>query len=177
VAGGRVLWVLRHAKTHRDPPSGGEDHERTLAPRGRRDADALGKRLGDDGDHLGLPDDVMPGLVLCSTAIRAIQTNERVLAGLSESPPVSYLGSLYGAGPEEVLEEVSKVDDAVGSVMVVGHNPTFESLVAAMAESPPPSLSGGFATCGLAVFELPVPTWSEIAPHVAAVLGVFVPPF
>jgi phosphohistidine phosphatase len=177
VAGGRVLWVLRHAKTHRDPPAGGDDHDRTLAPRGRRDADALGKRLGDDGDHLGLPEDVMPGLVLCSTAIRAIQTTERALAGLAEPPRVVYQASLYGAGPEEVLEEVSKVDHTVGSVMVVGHNPTFEALVGAVAESPPSSLTGGFATCGLAVFEIPVPEWAEIAPHTAAVLGVFVPPF
>jgi len=133
--------------------------------------------MGDDGDHLGLPDDVMPALVLCSTAIRAIQTNERALAGLSDPPPVAYLDSLYGASPEEVLEEVSKVDDSVGAVMVVGHNPTFESLVAAMAQSPPPSLTGGFATCGLAVFELPVREWSKIAAHTAGVLGVFVPPF
>jgi phosphohistidine phosphatase len=177
VALGRVLWVLRHAKTVREPPTGGDDHDRKLAPRGRRDADALGQRLGDNGDHLGLPPDAMPGLVLCSTAVRAVRTTERVLAGLSAPPAVTYLRSLYGASPEEVLELVSAVADDVASVMVVGHNPTFEDLVAAMPATPDPAIVGGFATCGLAVFRFPVRTWGQIAPRTAAVLGVFLPPF
>jgi phosphohistidine phosphatase len=177
VATGRVLWVLRHAKALRRPPVGGADHERTLAPRGRRDADALGKCLGDQGDHLGLADDLMPGLVLCSTAARTVETTARVLAGLAKPPPVTYLPSFYGGSPEEVLEQVSMVDEEISAVMVVGHNPTFEALVAAMPRSPVPSLSGGFATCGLVVFNLPVRRWDEIAPRTAAVLGVFLPPF
>ena len=37
----RLFWLLRHAKTLADPPKGGGDHERKLAPRGRKDADAL----------------------------------------------------------------------------------------------------------------------------------------
>ena len=69
------------------------------------------------------------------------------------------------------------VDEEISAVMVVGHNPTFEALVAAMPRSPVPSLSGGFATCGLVVFNLPVRRWDEIAPRTAAVLGVFLPPF
>jgi len=173
---GKVLWVLRHAKTSRRPPVGGGDHERTLNQRGRGDADSLGARLGDGGDHLGL-DPGLPQLVLCSTAARAVETTERVLAGFSDPPPVRYLRSLYDTSPEEVLDEVASVDDAVSSVMIVGHNPTFEALVAAMPRSPVPALSGGFATCGLAVFELPIATWEETAPRIAEVLGVFQPPY
>lgn len=177
MAGHRLLWVLRHAKTRRDPPVGGADHERTLAPRGRRDADALGVRLGDGGDRLGLADDLMPGLVLSSTAARTVETTERVLAGLAQPPPVTYLRSFYGASPEQVLEQLSMVDDDVGSVMVVGHNPTFEALVTALPQSPVASLMGGFATCGLAVFRVPVRRWDEITPRISSVLGVFLPPF
>ena len=177
MAKGRSLWLLRHAKTVRHPPVGGADHERTLAPRGRRDADALGQRLGDHGDHLGLGDDVMPALVLCSTAARTVETTERVLAGLAEPPPVSYVRSLYDASPGEVLEQVSMVDEDITSVMVVGHNPAFETLVAALPKSPIPSLKAGFGTCGLAVFDLPVRRWDEIVPRIATVLGVFHPPF
>jgi phosphohistidine phosphatase len=177
VADGRFLWVLRHAKTVRRPPVGGADHERTLAGRGRRDADALGEHLGDEGDHLGLDQGIMPALILCSTASRAVETTERVLAKMSSPPPVTYLRSLYGASPEAVLEQVSMVEEDVASVMVVGHNPTLEALVTAMPRRPVAALSGGFATCGLAVFELPVKQWDQIAPRTAAVLGVFVPPF
>lgn len=174
---GRTLWVLRHAKTVRNPPVGGADHERTLAPRGRRDAAALGARLGDDGDHLGLGDDAAPRLVLCSTAARTVETTERVLAGLVDPPPVTYLRSLYGASPEELLELVSMVDEDIASVMVVGHNPTIETLVGALPKVPVAALLGGFATCGLTVFNLPGRRWEEIAPRTADVLGVFLPPF
>ena len=61
--------------------------------------------------------------------------------------------------------------------MTVGHNPTFETLVAALPRVPVPAVSGGFATCGLATFDLPVDTWAEVAPHMAEVLGVFTPPY
>ena len=177
MAPGRTLWVLRHAKAQRRPPVGGGDHERVLAPRGRKDADDLGQRLGDRGDHLGLDGDLVPALVLCSTAARTVETTERVLAQMASPPPVTYLRSLYGATPEEGFEQVSMVDDEVGSLMIVGHNPTLEALVAAMPARPVPALSGGFATCGLAVFTLPVRRWEEIAPRTAGVLGVFLPPF
>jgi phosphohistidine phosphatase len=173
----RVLWVLRHAKARQRPPAGGGDHERVLAPRGRRDADALGRRLGDDGDHLGLAADVLPGLVLCSTAARAVETAERVLANMAAPPPVTYLGSLYEASPQGVLEQVATTADNVSSVMVVGHNPTFEALVGALPREPVRSLADGFATCGLVVFSLPVGRWDEVVPETAGVLGVFFPPF
>ena len=175
MASGRTLWVLRHAKTLRRPPVGGDDHERTLAPRGRRDAAALAKRLGDHGDRLGVSADLMPGLVLCSSAARTVETAERVLADLASPPPVTYLEALYGASPEEVLEVISTVDDDIDSVMVVGHNPTFEALVAAMPKVP--GHMAGFPTCGLAVFGLPLGRWDEIAPRIAAVVGVFLPPY
>jgi phosphohistidine phosphatase len=174
---GRILWVVRHAKTHRKPPLGAGDHERTLDARGRRDADALGRRLGEDGDRLGLDEALLPQLVLCSTAARAVETTERALSEMAQPPPVSYLHSLYEAAPRDVLAEVARVDDAVRSVMTVGHNPTFETLVAAMPGVPSPTLAGGFPTCGVAVFELPVEAWADIAPHLADVVEVFAPPY
>ena len=173
----RTLWVLRHAKTKDRPPAGGGDHERVLAARGRRDAEALGHRLGDEGDHLGLADDVLPGLVLCSTAARAVATAERAMAEMADPPPVTYLSALYEASPEDVLDQVAEGAESVGSVMVVGHNPTFEDLVRMLPRRPARELADGFATCGLVVFSLPVDRWDEVEPGSAGVLGVFLPPF
>jgi phosphohistidine phosphatase len=176
VGAARTLWVLRHAKTKDRPPSGGGDHERVLAPRGRRDADALGQRLGDDGDHLGL-EDVLPKLILCSTATRAVETAERAIAGMADPPPVAYLSALYEATPEDVLEQVAANAASVDSVMVVGHNPTFADLVSMLPGEPVRELDNGFATCGLVVFTLPVEGWDDVGPGSAGVLGVFLPPF
>ncbi|MGW3729375.1 SixA phosphatase family protein, partial [Streptomyces sp. NPDC000851] len=60
----RRLVVLRHAKSAW--PLDVADHERPLAPRGRRDAPAAGRALAEA--------DCLPDLALCSTAARARQT-------------------------------------------------------------------------------------------------------
>ena len=51
--GSRTLWLLRHAKAVTDPPPGGSDFDRVLAPRGRRDATALGRLFAGHGEGLG----------------------------------------------------------------------------------------------------------------------------
>jgi phosphohistidine phosphatase len=166
-----ILWLLRHAKTVPDPPAGKTDHDRPLAPRGRRDADALGKRLADPG--FGPAE--LPALVLCSTATRTVQTAERVLAALDHPPPVEYRRSLYGASPEQVLDELRGVEEGVPSVMVVGHNPTAHDLVTSLGRDGKGPTS--FPTCALAVYRLPVSRWPEVAAGTATLLGLYAPPF
>lgn len=166
-----IFWLLRHAKAV--PPTGGTDHERPLAPRGRRDADALGRRLCEDRLGLALAD--LPGLVLCSTATRAVQTAERVLANLTSPPQVDHRRALYGAPPEQVLDQVRTVDDGVGSVMVVGHNPTAHALAIAMDRDKVAQRS--FPTCALAVYRLPIDRWIDVAEGTGSLLGLFAPPY
>ncbi len=178
----RLFWLLRHAKTVADPPKGGTDHERRLAPRGRRDADALGARLGDDGDRLGLTPVDLPDLVLCSTASRTRQTVERALSKMGAPPPARYLRELYNASEDGVLDEVRNVDDAVGSVMVVGHNPTAHALAAGMVSRSDKTgrrqiERAGFPTCALAVYRLTLGHWADITEGTGTLIGLFVPPF
>jgi phosphohistidine phosphatase len=162
------LWLLRHAKASQYGPS---DHERPLAPRGRRDAEALGRRLADPGFAGG----DRPALVLCSTAARTVETAERVLAGLADPPPVEYRRALYGASPEEVLDQLRQVDDEVRSVMVVGHNPTAQALAAGMGRKPAPDRA--FPTCALAVFRLRAGHWADVARGTGTLEGLFAPPY
>ncbi|HVX22840.1 MAG TPA: histidine phosphatase family protein [Acidimicrobiales bacterium] len=175
----RVLWVLRHAKTVADPPPGGTDHDRTLAPRGRRDAEALGRRLA--GDRLGLDRDgaPLPELVLCSTAARTRQTADLVLAGLVGAPLVDVRRAVYYASPDQVLAEIRTVPDDVTSAMVVGHNPTAHALAAGLGtDDDRVTVEGrGFPTCALAVFRLPVARWSDVAEQAGHLAGLFTPPY
>jgi phosphohistidine phosphatase len=177
----RTLWVLRHAKTVTDPPKGKTDHERPLAPRGRRDADALAQRLGEGGDLLGLASVESPALVLCSTATRTRQTAERVLGAMADPPPVDYRRSIYAASPEEVLREIGTVDDDVRSLMVVGHNPTFHILAAELARPTDRRARRfaevGFPTTGLAIYRLPAKRWRDAALGTGTLLGLFYPPY
>ncbi len=176
------MWLLRHAKTLADPPKGGGDHERKLAPRGRRDADALGRRLGAGGDRLGFKGSELPALVLCSTATRTTQTAERALGAMARPPLVDYRRSLYTASPDQVVDELRTVDDGVGSVMVVGHNPTAhvlaESMVAADDKAGRLEVAKhGFPTCALALYAVPVARWADLVLGTGTVLGLFVPPY
>jgi phosphohistidine phosphatase len=65
--------------------------------------------------------------VLCSPARRAIETAE--LAGLDAGIDEQ----LYLAGAATLLERLRSVDDAIRSVLVVGHNPGLEDLATVLS--------------------------------------------
>lgn len=168
--------MLRHAKTRRDPPSGGDDHERVLTSRGEDDAGALGRRLGDPSDRLGM-EVPLPQLVLCSTAARATATASLALSGLVDSPVLSQVAALYRATPQVVVDLLTKLDQSLQSVMVVGHNPCIERLAASLPADPPLEVLNGLGTCGLVVVGFGGPGWRSVGFGRAEALGVVAPPF
>lgn len=171
-----VLWLLRHAKAASDPPAGGSDHERVLAPRGRRDAAALGRRLG-AGD-LGFGDADLPALVVASTAARTTETAENVAGALGLR--VDRRRRLYYVSADDVLAEVRTLDDAARSVMVVGHNPATHELalelLAADDRAARAALSS-FPTCAVALFRTGVTRWRDVAYGGATLVGFARPPY
>jgi phosphohistidine phosphatase len=110
------LFVLRHAKSSWDDP-GLDDHERPLAPRGRRAVKQLAEHIRQH--H------IEPAQVLCSSARRTRETYEGVALGgeLLVEP------ELYSATGEDVLRRLRQVSDETPSVMVIGHNPALQVLV------------------------------------------------
>ena len=120
----RQLFLLRHAKSSWDDPDLA-DHERPLAPRGDRACGLLADHLRATG--------LAPDLVLCSSAVRAVQTLEGVRAGLPAEAAVEVDGGVYGAGPSILLRRLRGLDEEVGSAMVVGHNPAIEELALGLA--------------------------------------------
>jgi phosphohistidine phosphatase len=179
----RVLWLLRHAKTLTDPPAGGSDFDRLLAPRGRRDAKALAGLIGHHGKHLGLGKHIpLPQIALVSPAARTMATADLVLAGWDRPPAVTAIPGLYDGDPEEVLDHLRALDESVSSVMVVGHNPTAQALALGLMEHGDKSghdllVRRGFPTCALAVYTLGIERWSEVAGQTARLAGLFIPPF
>lgn len=176
--GGLVLWLLRHAKAANDPPAGGSDHERPLAPRGRRDAAALGQRLG-AGD-LGFGPVDLPELVLASSAARTTETAQLVAGALGV--PVDRRRRLYYGSPEDVLAEIRTIDDGVRSLMVVGHNPATHSLALELLGDDDDDAVGraalaSFPTCACAVFDVGVGHWRGLSARGAALRGFVRPPY
>jgi phosphohistidine phosphatase len=116
----KSLTLFRHAKTERDS-STGRDFDRQLAERGQRDA----ARMGEEIRRLGLNYD----LQLSSPAARAAET-----AGLAGLAP-RYDDRIYDASAGELLAIVQEADDAVGRLIMIGHNPGFERLASRLVDS------------------------------------------
>jgi phosphohistidine phosphatase len=177
----RTLWLLRHAKAVADPPPGGTDFDRVLAPRGRRDATALGGRIGRRGKGLGLGRH-LPEVALVSAAARTTATAELVCAGMAAPPRLERRRDLYGAEPEEVVALLRALGDEVSTVLVVGHNPTMQALGLGLLS--PDDTDGrdvavrrGFPTCALGIYEFGAAAWRDVGARGARLAGLFIPPF
>src|SRR5262249_16846879 len=148
-----------------DPTLG--DHERPLAPRGRRDAKRMSKHLR----RL----DPEPELVLCSSAARTQETFELMRSALHAST-LSLQQELYGVTYDDLLARVRLVPDAFTSVMLIGHNPALQELALELisAGDELTRLEAKFPTCALATLTIADP-WDRVATN-AAVLTAFVVP-
>lgn len=151
----RRLVIVRHAKS--DWTDGGPDADRPLAARGRADAPALGRWLGDQVGRIDL--------VLCSPAVRARQTWQLAAAELDPVPPVRQDERLYGAGAAELLAIIRDLPAAAGTALLVGHNPGLADLVRLLSGEPVE-----LKTAAVAVLRWPG-TWSDAAPRTAELAG------
>lgn len=164
----RRLMLLRHGKA--GWPDGVEDAERPLTRRGREAAQAMGAHLHAEG--------LTPDLVLVSTARRARETFHLVRAAMSEtaSRPEP---SIYEATADHLLALVRATPARVRSLLLVGHNPGFETLALTLCGTGEGDalerLRQKYPTAALAVIEAEARTWSALAPG-AARLARFVTP-
>jgi phosphohistidine phosphatase len=157
------LHLLRHAKSSW-VDSELPDHERPLAPRGEKAARRIAEHVRGEG--------IRPELVLCSTALRAKQTLAALLPVLAGDVEIRLEAALYGAGVAQVLARLREVDESVGSVLVVGHNPTLHEL--ALALTGRSDMLERFPTGALASVTVTT-RWAELAEGVVVLEGIFVP--
>lgn len=115
----RLVVLVRHAQAE---GGDGDDHARRLTPRGLRDAAEAGLWLA---GRVPVAD-----LAWVSSATRAQQTWE-AMTGSVDAGEVRVERALYQAGPQEVADVVGATQVPV--VVVVGHNPTVEQVLAGLA--------------------------------------------
>jgi len=135
------LILLRHGKAETDAPSG-QDFDRALTGRGRRDVALVARRLAEAGQA--------PDLVLVSPAARARETWEAAAPFFPEAR-VLWAPILYQIDPEGILDLA--LEQAQGAVMVVGHNPGLGALAAFLARDAGGSEIAGFPTAAAAVVD------------------------
>jgi phosphohistidine phosphatase len=163
----RRLFLLRHAKSSWDDPDL-DDHDRPLAPRGRRAAKAIAAHLRGEG--------IVPDLVLSSSALRTRQTLERIEAAFGDDVQVAVEDELYAASADELLDRVRAVADESESLMLIGHNPGLEQLALTLAGSGDdlPALRRKYPTAALATLTFDG-RWADLAPGGAELTGFVTP--
>jgi phosphohistidine phosphatase len=145
----KTLLIMRHAKSSWS--SGAlSDHDRPLNGRGKRDAPRMGELLKEI--------DLVPDLIVTSTAKRARTTAE--LVGESCGYAGEYLTTrlFYHAGVEEYLDGLQAVPEVNSVVMIVGHNPGMAELVEHLSGEPEM-----LTTANIAVVKLDVPKWINLS--------------
>lgn len=140
------LILLRHAEAL-PAPDGADDRARALSPHGEQEAQAAGRWLAEHGAR--------PERVLSSPAERARQTAELAARAVADALPIATAAEIYDATPGELLALLDQHADA-RSVMLVGHNPGIERLVALLVEGRSDEFRG-MPPGGLAVLHLQGP--------------------
>ncbi len=144
----KTLLLMRHAKSSwKDTEL--SDIDRPLNKRGKKDAPFMGAILAEK--------ELVPQLILSSTAVRARQTAELVTAACNFSGEIRSLDYFYLAEPAAYLRGLAEVPDDLERVMVIGHNPGLEGLLQI--------LSGrieALPTSTIAYLALPVDSWRDL---------------
>ncbi len=144
----KTLLLLRHAHAENLTP-GASDSERALSDAGRSQARELGNYLRQHS--------IAIDLALSSTATRARETTAIVLASSGMSTAFRYEQGMYEASRADLLGLVRKTEDAIGSLLLVGHNPGMEDLAQLLTKR-----AVSMSTCTLAKIKLTVDKWSEV---------------
>jgi len=151
----RHLLILRHAKSAWDT-NAPRDFERPLAKRGLRDAPRVGRRLRKQR--------LVPDYVVSSPAERAKQTAVKVCNELGiKKKKINWNRRIYAGSGRTLLKVVRKTPARVNTLMLVGHNPGVDELLAYLcgAKTKIPKYAEPLPTAAVAHLEIPA-DWKKL---------------
>lgn len=110
----------------------------------------MGKLLADEN--------LTPDLIITSSAKRALATAQFAAQNCGYEQELMVTRELYHADPEDYRAVLREKGEPHACVMVVGHNPGMEELVAVLTDVERP-----LSTANVAVVELPIESWGELS--------------
>jgi len=144
----KTLLILRHAKSSWED-AGVKDHDRALNPRGVHSAPRMGRLM--------VAEDLVPEMIISSSATRAYSTAELVAGVLPADPEIETTRELYLASPHTYLDVIADLAGDADPVLVVGHNPAVTALVTLLTD-----VCEEMPTAALAAVELDIDDWADI---------------
>ena len=146
----KTLYIARHGKSSWDF-EGIADIDRPLNSRGVNNAYLMAERLKAKG--------LIPELVVCSPAIRALHTAEIFIRTLGmDRDSLKINDKIYFGYTNEIIETLEHLDDRYSSVMIFGHNPAFTELANTFLLNPVDNIP----TAGIITLVFPTDKWSEL---------------
>ena len=161
----RTLILLRHAKS--DYPGGVADHERPLAPRGRREAALAGVAITERFPVISQ--------VLCSGAARTRET----LATSGIDAPVIFTDAIYEAAPDDILTAIAELAEDPEVLLVIGHAPGMPATALRLADADSDAdvvdtMQNRFPTSAFAVLTVHS-DWTDLGDGTATVTELVIP--
>lgn len=164
------VFLVRHAHAAWALP-GVRDFDRPLDERGREEAARLAATMTVNGFE--------PDLIYCSNARRCVETLAILPARGGDGAGIVHSDALYASGCKAYLDVIASVrDQAIGSIMIVGHNPMIEETGHALFDHDSSvyeeALGAGFPTAGLLIVDCPARGKAAIKGH-AKFVGLLSP--
>ena len=161
------LTLLRHAKSDWDDPVE-RDFDRPLNRRGERAALLIGQFARSrkmQFDHLA-----------ASPAVRVVQTLDTFLEGYGQPLDPHWDRRIYLASVATLLDVLRDLPDTASSVILAGHNPGLEELILELVPDDGASPLRGdvevkFPTASLAVLDLEIDAWADVAPNAGTLVS------
>jgi len=148
----KTLYLVRHAKAvsrDLDVP----DFERSLEKVGRKDAKNMAQRLKEEG--------MVPDLFISSPANRALETAHLFAKQLGYPVQKILLKDAIYDDPtaDKLLEIVREVDEKHSSVVLFGHNPSFNEFASYLLRD----FEKDIPTCGVVAIDFAKNIWKKIS--------------
>ena len=159
----KTILILRHAKSDWSN-LGQTDFERLLAKRGLEDAPRMGKVLA--------LFDCVPDRIIASPARRARQTAEIVAKTCGYQDTIQWEEVIYGGDHVDLITLLQQLPSRIERPLLVGHNPTLETTVAALCASynqgrgddQSEAWTIKIPTAGLVCLKVDLTNWATLAP-------------
>jgi len=157
----RQLFILRHAKPSWNDPRL-EDIDRPLTEEGKQDSIALGQYMAREN--------MIPDIILCSSAVRAVQTLDGIIAGLDDrllpDHEIARDKGMYLTGAGSLYEKIKGVPERFDTILLIAHNPDVHNLAVNLIQDGPADhiqkLHQGYPAGALCVLECPCNRWGQL---------------
>jgi phosphohistidine phosphatase len=145
----KTLYLVRHAKSSWKYDV--DDHKRPLKNRGERDAQLVSKKVSTEIEP--------PQRIISSDATRALATAQFFKTALSiRDANFEITHQLYDFSGQEVMRIIKALNDDLDTVMIVGHNHAFTSVVNMLGNR----YIDNVPTCGFVMLQFDEKKWSDI---------------